>query len=339
MTGTLRVQWTLLTSSARLQRSSQCLSIVNNKVLIFGGEVVPRQPVDNQIDMLDLSNGAHIKATTLPVPANANAPSPRVGATTTAIKDHVYLFSGRGGLGMEPVEEKGAIWRYSSSASSWDVITPSDPSAAYPEGRSYHAMTSDGQSTLFIHAGCPEKGRLPDVWTFNLDHNKWSRLPDAPSAARGGTSIAYHSGILYRMHGFDGQKEIGGEIDTLDVQSGKWTTTTSFTADGINAPEPRSVSALCILDGYIVTLFGETDPSALGHAGAGKMLGNVWAYSLQAKKWTKMDWEGEGPKPRGWFAADLVPGGGKDGKSAVVVHGGLAEDNSRLGDIWKLELL
>jgi len=86
-------------------------------------------------------------------------------------------------------------------------------------------------------------------------------------------------------------------------------------------------------------MFGETDPSALGHAGAGKMLGNVWAYSLQAKKWYKIDWEGEGPKPRGWFAADLVPGGGQDGKSAVIVHGGLAEDNSRLGDVWKFEFV
>jgi hypothetical protein len=41
------------------------------------------------------------------------------------------------------------------------------------------------------------------------------------------------------------------------------------------------------------------------------------------------------PVARGWFGADVVTDG--DGEQAVVVHGGLAEDNSRLGDVWKLE--
>ena len=50
----LRAKWTKLASTARLQRSSQSLSVVGSQVLIFGGELLPRQPVDNKIDSIPL---------------------------------------------------------------------------------------------------------------------------------------------------------------------------------------------------------------------------------------------------------------------------------------------
>lgn len=46
--------WTKLLSSTRLQRSSQTLSVAEGKAWIFGGELVPREPVDNQLDVIDL---------------------------------------------------------------------------------------------------------------------------------------------------------------------------------------------------------------------------------------------------------------------------------------------
>jgi hypothetical protein len=59
------------------------------------------------------------------------------------------------------------------------------------------------------------------------------------------------------------------------------------------------------------------------------MLGDAWAYDIQENAWTKIEQEGnERPQPRGWFAAERL---GNDG---IVIHGGLAEDNSRLGDVW-----
>lgn len=46
------VTWTRLASSVRLYRSSQAVSVVGEKMYIFGGELVPRQPVDNKIDVV-----------------------------------------------------------------------------------------------------------------------------------------------------------------------------------------------------------------------------------------------------------------------------------------------
>lgn len=82
-------------------------------------------------------------------------------------------------------------------------------------------------------------------------------------------------------------------------------------------------------------MFGEHDPSTLGHAGAGKFLEDVWAYNIATAEWSEVNISGEEkPVPRGWFAAGAVGGG--DGQG-VVIQGGLSEGNKRLGDWWLLE--
>lgn len=239
---------------------------------------------------------------------------------------------------MMPIEENGAVWCYTPSQSLWKLIEPADSSASYPAGRSYHTMASDGHDKIYVHAGCPEKGRLSDLWSFSVESRTWTELPAAPSPARGGASIAFCGGKLYRMNGFDGKCEQGGAIDAYDLGTRTWSTT-SFSPDGHQGPEPRSVSALVAVKvkgtEFLLTLFGERDPSSLGHAGAGKMLGDVWAFDPESEEWGKIDPEGDAPAPRGWFGADVMRD--QDDNHAVIVHGGLAEDNSRLGDVWKLQ--
>lgn len=59
------------------------------------------------------------------------------------------------------------------------------------------------------------------------------------------------------------------------------------------------------------------------------MLSDVWAYDIKEERWTRVEQLGdEVPQPRGWFAAEVL------GSNGVVVQGGLAEDNSRIGDVW-----
>lgn len=230
---------------------------------------------------------------------------------------------------MTCIDEKGGLWCLEHPSLTWQFITPADPAAQVPEPRSYHCMTSDGKNTVYVHAGCPASGRLHDLWAFDLTQRTWTQLPESPAPGRGGSSITFctETGLLYRMNGFDGKKELGGQIDIYDPSSQSWSTH-KFGDEG---PEARSVSALVSLSidnkPYLVTMFGERDPSSLGHAGAGKMLSDVWAFDVSDKKWSEMKAE-SGPCARGWFAAQAT------GDDAVVLHGGLAEDNSRLGDVW-----
>lgn len=139
------------------------------------------------------------------------------------------------------------------------------------------------------------------------------------------------------MGGFDGKEEIGGVVDSFDLESEKWESF-AFQADGVNGPGARSVGALlpAKVGGkeYLVTVFGEADPSSLGHAGAGKMLEDGWTFDLEGQTWEKLEIKEAAngkPAPRGWFGATAV-----DDRVLAVV-GGLGEDNERLDDIWTLE--
>ncbi len=134
------------------------------------------------------------------------------------------------------------------------------------------------------------------------------------------------------MNGFDGKHEQGYALDVYDVSRNEWSTKTW---DIGNGPSPRSVSTLLAVkfcgQDALLTMFGECDPSNLGHQGAGKMLDDVWVYDLAAKQWKKVDVDGDRPQARGWFAADVVRE-----RNEIVVQGGLAEDNTRIGDVWTL---
>jgi N-acetylneuraminic acid mutarotase len=233
---------------------------------------------------------------------------------------------------MAPIDEQGNLWAYLNG--SWERVQPANPSEPVPQPRSYHAMSNDGRGALYLHAGCPEKGRLNDLWVFIISSRRWVQLASAPGSERGGASIAFcgSEDVLLRMNGFDGESEIGGSVDVYNPVNDHWTSR-QYKADGIEGPEPRSVGCLvCFHAGgksWLVTAFGERDPSALGHQGAGKMLSDVWAYDIQENKWMKVESIGEDkPQPRGWFAADVL------GSECLAVQGGLADDNSRIGDVW-----
>lgn len=233
---------------------------------------------------------------------------------------------------MSPIEEQGGVWEFDPAQQKWTLLIPSK--SPVPAARSYHCTTSDGKDTLFVHAGCPEKGRLSDLWAFSLSRREWTQLASAPDPARGGTSVAFAGGKLYRMNGFDGEKEQGGKIDIYEPGSDSWSSH-SFIPDGQTGPTPRSVATLLsvVVDGRssLVTMFGERDPSSLGHQGAGKMLGDAWVFDIEREKWARVEsLSNEIPDPRGWFDADIL------GPDTVVVHGGLGEANNRLGDMWIL---
>lgn len=329
----LTASWTKVAQNQQLKRSSVCASTVRSNVYLFGGELEPRRPRDNDVHKISFNSNGHPELHT--VSAKAAAPSPRVGAATTSLDGKVYMFSGRGGEAMAPIDEKGHVWAFDPSTEVWTSLPPS--SSTYPDARSYHAMTNNGSDTIYVHAGCPEKGRLSDLWAFNIHKSEWKQLATAPGPERGGPSLAYHDGKIYRMNGFDGKTEQGGALDVFDEATNSWTSI-EFAPDGKTGPGARSVATLVPVrkddNVILVTLFGESDPSSLGHLGAGKMLSDSWGYSVKDQEWTKIDGlSTEMPQARGWFGADVMSHGDDEG---VVIAGGLGESNERLDDAWLL---
>jgi hypothetical protein len=54
---TITATWRKVTSADTLQRSSQAMSVVDDKAYIFGGELQPREPRDNHVIVTELSKG------------------------------------------------------------------------------------------------------------------------------------------------------------------------------------------------------------------------------------------------------------------------------------------
>ncbi|EAQ92450.1 hypothetical protein CHGG_00685 [Chaetomium globosum CBS 148.51] len=234
-----------------LPRSSHSADIVAGTVYIFGGEIEPRRPVDNDMHAITLpSSGAQadyyaikakpVKSSTpaakLAVPtvnepkpesasesesdedeeddedddddedseeedsdedsdddkelsevplttpspgpnasASANAkgkgksisppelpdvPAPRVGHATAVIGHRIFLFGGRGGPDMAPLDEGGRVWVFDTRTQLWSFLDPSPAAAGLPDiprpaPRSYHAAVATSKPDTFAHPSRP----------------------------------------------------------------------------------------------------------------------------------------------------------------------------------------
>ncbi|KIJ16115.1 hypothetical protein PAXINDRAFT_168702 [Paxillus involutus ATCC 200175] len=287
------------------------------------------------------------------------------GAVYDPKSESLYVWGGRGGVDMAPLDRyQSGIWKahVDSSEVAWERAQCfNEEGDEAPEPRSFHASVLAG-GKLYVHAGCPTSGRLAALHAYDLSTNEWKKCADAPAEPRGGTAIAAvtlpcessaeREQVIIRFGGFAGYqlpRVSEGAALPLDIytpSTNTWTTVFP-TADPENGfPGPRSVHGLVPFtlpvspgsEPVPVALLhhGEHDASSLGHAGAGQFRDDAWlllatpgASDLQ---WKKLQVVGtQNPEPRGWFpSASYV----SEGKTRVVLTGGLLSSNERSGEVW-----
>ncbi len=142
----LKATWKRIPTNTILPRSSHSLSIVKSKAYIFGGEQQPREPVDNHVHVFTLQSANNDEVDYQVIRAKATSdegavPCPRVGHTASVVDDRMYVFGGRGGKAMKPLEENGRVWVFDTRMNQWSYLDPAKGSP-YPTARSYHASTS-----------------------------------------------------------------------------------------------------------------------------------------------------------------------------------------------------
>ncbi|KAJ7485764.1 kelch repeat protein [Mycena latifolia] len=372
----MRLVWSQLSLKCKadvavqaLKRSSNSLAVVGNKAYLYGGEEVPRVPVDNELWVVDLDDGS-----VSPAPTSSLRPSARVGACLTYKPQTslLYLWGGRESKDMTPCNSD--LWTYALTSGQWEkhatIVKEGGSDEDKVECRSYHAMCISAEN-LYLHAGCPAKGRLGTLHSMSISPSlsvpTWVPLSAGPGPGRGGTVLTpitipgASDQLLVRYGGFAGH-ELGGTVDYFTPARGTWSSVAMPGAEG-NAGHPlaRSVHALVPVNppmplqpspsdsaepGHLLALmlFGERGPAPahLGHLGAGQFHRDAWALMRKSSAvsaanehglvFAQLEQEGpEGavPEARGWFAADWDQVGGR-----VVVQGGLNDENERLGDIW-----
>jgi hypothetical protein len=252
----LKAKWYRI-DGVSLPRSSHSLSVVAGRAYLFGGEINPREPVDNDMHIITLPSGSVMSADYRAIPAKpeiagGEVPEKRVGHAAAVIGERIFVFGGRGGKEMKPLEENGRVWVYNTRVDSWSYLDPM-PGTPYPAARSYHssvaiekpepanmkgvkvdnaaemprigtiaegAQTDEekgGYGTFFVHAGCPTSGRTNDLWGFDVRSHTWKEFPPGPGKPRGGTAICVSKQRIYRYGGFNGESEEGGQLDVLEL--------------------------------------------------------------------------------------------------------------------------
>lgn len=95
------MRWTHLpqTGSCPTERSSHSITVVDDKLLLFGGEHDPRIPIDSDIYEYSFLDGSWRV-----LQAHGEPPSPRVAHAAAAVGSVLYIFGGRySGDGVEIV--------------------------------------------------------------------------------------------------------------------------------------------------------------------------------------------------------------------------------------------
>lgn len=199
-----------------LPRSSHSLNVISGCAYVFGGEIDPRQPVDNAMHVIRLpfSSGSadyyKVKAKAAVIdPAMAtqqpgssvagagdpnlrgsssldevpleesskgkgkeiatddrselgDVPAPRVGHATGVIGSRIFVFGGRGGPEMKPLEEAGRVWVYDTRTNAWSYLDPvpavkGGAIVPQPAPRSYHCATATDRPRDFPRPAEPKK--------------------------------------------------------------------------------------------------------------------------------------------------------------------------------------
>ncbi|KAH9942947.1 galactose oxidase [Amylocystis lapponica] len=376
-------RWSLRSKAPWVARSSHCVSASQNgTIVVYGGELKPRTPVDALIDSRKegvIRGSVHLFSlgtTDTPViprkwntvrPTSSTTPEPRVGATIIHDGRFLYLWGGRGGVDMAPLDrEEAGVWRgelTNASTNGQGIIWTRLPVVNKddgPEPRSYHTAVAHA-GKIYIHAGCPASGRLNTLHSFDLTNHTWKALASAPDPVRGGTSLAVsilekQGAMLLRYGGFSGYElpSSAGSLDIYSVQADKWYTVQPATDPVHGNPGPRSVhgftafqsTSLSLKDVIAVLFHGERDAT-------GTFWEDVWLLAKDREQAFTEGWawrrvqvvaqvgsENDAspvlPEGRGWFASTVWVD--DSAKTRIAMHGGLLSSNERSDELWELEI-
>lgn len=299
-------------------RSSHAITLVGSKAYVFGGEFAPRVPVDNKLHVFNLED-----LTWSVADVTGDIPPPRVGVTIAAVGSTIYVFGGRD----SEHNELNELYSFDTCTNKWTLLSSGDSG---PPHRSYHSTTADDRH-VYIFGGCGVAGRLNDLWAYDVVDQKWIEYPTAGEKCkgRGGPGLVVAQEKIWVVYGFAGVEV--DDVHRFDPTNEEWT---QVETDG-EKPTARSVFSTVGIGKHIFIYGGEVDPSDLGHMGAGKFTGEVYALDTETLLWKR--WEDgpesghEHPGPRGWCA---YAGGQWNGKEGLLVYGGNSPSNDRLGDIF-----
>ncbi|KAG8418334.1 hypothetical protein J3458_005754 [Metarhizium acridum] len=374
-----------------LPRSSHSVNVVSGSAYIFGGEMEPRQPVDNDMHIIRLPSssagadyhrvearaaapeqtttnldeaaleeggeegegpeGKGKETATDARPGLGGVPAPRVGHATAVIGSRIFLFGGRGGPDMKPLDEAGRVWVYDTRSHAWSHLDPAPAVRGgaivpQPGPRSHHCATASDRPRDFP---VPAPGR-PRTWRqWALGDTSRTGIPQDPVVGCVAEQAVDHEsdgyGTLFVHAGCLAGGDRTSDLWAFDVRSRTWTELPA-------APGPsRGGAAICISKSRLFRFGGHDGESEVGgrldflHLEVetfddGASRGEVAVHARAG--WQTIVRDGgaeprqEWPAPRSAASLQALTVGG--GKEHLVLAMGERAPGAFLDDVWTFEV-
>ncbi|TVU33442.1 hypothetical protein EJB05_25259 [Eragrostis curvula] len=327
------VAWKKLTVGGAVEpsRSNFSACAVGNRVVLFGGEGVNMQPM-NDTFVLDLSASKpewrHINV--------SGAPPGRWGHTLSCLNgSRLVLFGGCGGQGLL---NDVFILDLDAQHPTWREI----PGLAPPVPRSWHSSCTLDGTKLVVSGGCADSGvLLSDTHLLDVTMEKpvWREIPVSwTPPSRLGHSISVYDGRKILM--FGGLAKSGplrlrsNDVFTMDLSEDKpcWRCITGSGMPGAGnpagvGPPPRLDHVAVSVPGGRIVIFGG---SVAGLHSASQLY--LLDPTEQKPTWRILNVPGRPPR-FAWGHSTCVVGGTK-----AIVLGGQTGEEWMLTEIYELSL-
>ncbi|PKS07534.1 hypothetical protein jhhlp_006138 [Lomentospora prolificans] len=192
-----------------------------------------------------------------------DVPPARVGHASAVIGSRIFVFGGRGGPDMSPLEESGRVWVFDTRTHTWTFLDPAPAAAGavarFPSSRSYHAAAAVDRPRHFAHA----RQAKSETWhDWAMGDSAKVGIPQAPIVGNvaatavdeedeGYGTFFVHAGCLA-----DGERT--NDIWAFNVRSRVW-------SELPTPPGPaRGGTSICVTKGKIFRFGGFDGKEELG---------------------------------------------------------------------------
>ncbi|KAG5976363.1 hypothetical protein E4U58_004310 [Claviceps cyperi] len=206
-------------------RAGHSTAVIGSRIFLFGGRGGPdMEPLKEAGRVWAYDTRYHTWSHLDPVPAVKGGaiiphPAPRSNHCATASdRPRDFPNPASSSTSTSPRPKKPQTWRQWAIGDTSKTGIPQDPVVGYVAETAVDE-NSAGYGTFFIHAGCLASGDLTsDLWAFDVRTRTWNELPAAPGPVRSGSSMCISKSRLYRFGGWDGESELGGQLDVLHLE-------------------------------------------------------------------------------------------------------------------------
>ena len=177
-------------------------------------------------------------------------PSKRWGHSVVLHNNNMIIFGGR-----HSQRILSNIYSLDFTSLSWSKIEPCGNS---PPARDSHSAIIYNDSDMIIFGGNGTSGKLNDLWNFNFNDKKWTKISGSgksPSSRDGHLTSLIYNKYMMIYAGLDNEDNVVHDIYLFDIENRIW-----YECDLEGVPIQNKDGQSCCKIGDIMYLFGGQGP-------------------------------------------------------------------------------